>query len=107
MLRLFRSQYTRADKEDWLRETEGLVTEAAYALCQTGDSTTATAMIETGRALLLSETMEETRHDITRLANFHPDLADRYLAVRMRLRRADETSVRNQVSRQAGRARWS
>jgi CHAT domain-containing protein/tetratricopeptide (TPR) repeat protein len=77
--RLFRIQLLREDKETWLADSQGLPTEAAYALFRAGRPEDAVLALEAGRSLLLSEALEEERADLGRLAETgHADLVDAY-----------------------------
>ncbi|MCQ4041440.1 CHAT domain-containing protein [Streptantibioticus rubrisoli] len=76
--RLFRIQLLREDKETWLADSQGLPTEAAYALFRAGRREDAVLALETGRSLLLSEALEEERADLGRLDTGHADLVDAY-----------------------------
>jgi tetratricopeptide (TPR) repeat protein len=78
---LFRTQVTRLHKETWLRDTQGISVSAAYALAQTGDAAGASAALERGRALLLSEALQRDRAHMERLAvTGRADLQERYEA---------------------------
>ena len=66
--RLFRVQLLREEKETWLSETQGVPAEAAYALVQTKRLDEAVAALESGSALLLSESLDRDRADLDRLA---------------------------------------
>ena len=62
--RLFHTQLARQHKETWLREAIGLPARAAYALGRAGDLSGAVVALESGRAMLLSETLERDRADL-------------------------------------------
>jgi CHAT domain-containing protein len=64
---LFRAQVLRADKEAWLADAQGLPTEAAYALTRVGRVDAAVEAVETGRARLVSEVLDQGRADLSRL----------------------------------------
>ena len=76
---LFRAQATRQHKETWLRDAQGTAVLLAYSLARTGDATGASAALERGRALLLSEALRLDRSEVQRLtATGRPDLRERY-----------------------------
>ncbi|MET9659597.1 CHAT domain-containing protein [Streptomyces sp. NPDC006510] len=72
----------RDDQQSLLRDLRGLASEAAAALLRAGEGTTgsthaeeALLMLETGRAVMLSQTLE-ARGDFSRLREQHPALAE-------------------------------
>jgi hypothetical protein len=76
---LFRAQVTRLHKETWLRDAQGISALAAYALVRTGDAAQASATLERGRALLLSEALRLDRAEVERLtAMGRSGLRERY-----------------------------
>jgi tetratricopeptide (TPR) repeat protein len=76
---LFQVQVTRLQKETWLRDSQEIPAQAAYALARTGDLAGASAALERGRGLLLSEALQRNRTELGRLADIgRPDLQDRY-----------------------------
>ncbi len=76
---LFRAQLTRLHKETWLRDTQEISVQAAYALAQTGDTEGASAALERGRGLLLAEALQRDRAKVERLAEAgRVDLEERY-----------------------------
>ena len=78
---LFRVQVARLHKETWLRDSQEIAAQAAYALAQTGDLAGASAALERGRGLLLSEALQRDRTELGRLAGIgRPDLQERYQA---------------------------
>jgi tetratricopeptide (TPR) repeat protein len=78
---LFRAQVTRLHKESWLRDSQEISVQAAYALARTGDMAGASAALERGRGLLLSEALQRDRADLERLAETgRADLRERYEA---------------------------
>ncbi|MFZ2359108.1 MAG: tetratricopeptide repeat protein, partial [Anaerolineae bacterium] len=84
--RLFATQTSRAAKESWLREAQGLPANAAYALAQLGKLEEAVVALEAGRARLLAEALEQNRRDLEQLAPLgHGDLLARYRAAVQRL----------------------
>jgi CHAT domain-containing protein/tetratricopeptide (TPR) repeat protein len=94
--RLLRIQLYQPDKEDWLRDLQGLPTEIALARVHTGDVRGAALAIEEGSATLLSEALQRQRVELGRLeASGHAALAARYrsaaetLAVLTRMPRLD------------------
>ncbi|MGY1583234.1 CHAT domain-containing protein [Streptomyces sp. MN13] len=79
--RLVRIQLLRQDKETWLADSQGVPSEAAYALFRAGRLEEAVVALETGRSQLLSESLEADRIGIGRLADAgRADLVDRYRA---------------------------
>ena len=76
---LFLVQVTRLQKETWLRDSQEIAAQAAYALARTGDLAGASAALERGRGLLLSEALQRDRAELGRLAALGwPDLQERY-----------------------------
>jgi|CXWL01.1.fsa_nt_gi CHAT domain-containing protein len=76
---LVRGQVTRAQKEIWLKEAEGLPVRAAYARARTGENAIgAVEALERGRALVMSEALEINRAELGRLGATHPELEARY-----------------------------
>ena len=92
---LFRAQVTRLHKETWLRDTQEISVQAAFALAQTGDAAGASAALERGRGLLLSEALLRNRAELARLAEMdRTDLKERYESA---------VSHWNELSRTVGR----
>lgn len=60
-------QRSRADKESWLRDARGAATRAAGAAMRVGDLQQAVVLVERGRALLLTEALEQSRLDLDAL----------------------------------------
>ncbi|WP_176742679.1 CHAT domain-containing protein [Streptomyces agglomeratus] len=86
---LFRTQLLREDKETWLADSQGMPSEAAYALVRTGRWKEAVEVLETGRSMLLSEVLEADRTGLHQLADSdHAELVDRYRATTAALNRA-------------------
>ena len=82
---LFRTQLTRAHKELWLRDAQGIPVRAAYARAKGGDAPGAVEDLERGRAQLLSEALRRDRASVERLASAgRADLKDRYAAAAWR-----------------------
>lgn len=78
---LFRAQVLRQSKETWLRESQGMAAQAAYALAQVGDLARAVEALEQGLARLLSEVLERDRADLDQLrALGYGERCDRYQA---------------------------
>jgi hypothetical protein len=76
---LFATQLTRPDKESWLQVAGELPQLAAYALARAGDVEGAVTALEQGRAMLLSEALEQARADLEQLsATGHEDLLTVY-----------------------------
>jgi tetratricopeptide (TPR) repeat protein len=65
---LLQAQLLRSSKETWLREIQGLSSNAAYALARIGDLERAVEVAEGGRARLLAKALERSRHDLEQLA---------------------------------------
>jgi CHAT domain-containing protein/tetratricopeptide (TPR) repeat protein len=79
---LFKIQLLRYDKEIWLRETQGLAVQAAYALAKNNKLQQAVVALESGLARLLSEALARDRADLEQLNIIgHTDLYDRYQQV--------------------------
>jgi tetratricopeptide (TPR) repeat protein len=55
--RIFRTQTRREDKEVWLRESQGMTADAAYAFGQVGDLRNAVTALERGLTRLLREAL--------------------------------------------------
>jgi CHAT domain-containing protein len=55
---LLREQFDRQNKEPWLLQTRGLVTEAAYAAAMMGDPHRAILIVERARSVLLAEALD-------------------------------------------------
>jgi len=96
--RLFATQRTRLHKETWLRDTQGISLQAAYALAMTADLPGASQAFERGRALLMSEALQRDQANVERLAEAgHADLRDQYEAAVSRWnylsRPADDAAV--------------
>ncbi len=66
--RLFRMQLFNSHKEMWLRLSQGLPGEAAYAMVRAGRTEDAVLALESGRALLMSEALDLDRADLDALA---------------------------------------
>ncbi len=78
---LFATQLSRAAKESWLKEAQGLPANAAYALARLDRPEDAVEAIEAGRARLLAEALEQNRRDLERLPELgRGDLLARYRA---------------------------
>jgi len=76
---LFQVQVTRLQKETWLRDSQEMSVQAAYALARTGDLVGASTALERGRGLLLSEALQRDRAELGRLADMgRSDLQERY-----------------------------
>jgi tetratricopeptide (TPR) repeat protein len=84
---LFRAQLLRPNKETWLRLASGTAATGSFAHAMAADRPGAVLAIERGRAFLLSETLNQDRADLARLAaSGHDDLAIRYGHVSQRLK---------------------
>lgn len=76
---LYRRQGRRDQKETWLGDAAGIASGAAYALARTGDVGTAVVAAETGRAVIMTETLLRTTTELESLARFgHADLAEQF-----------------------------
>jgi hypothetical protein len=76
---LFAIQTSRAAKESWLKEAQGLPSNAAYALAQLGRLKETVVALEAGRARLLAEALEQNRRDLEQLEPLgHKAALDRY-----------------------------
>lgn len=64
---LFKTQPLRKQKEVWLKEAQELPSLAAYALAKSGNLIGAVDALESGRAYLLTEAIEQNRRDLDRL----------------------------------------
>jgi CHAT domain-containing protein len=62
--RLMAAQSSFADKESWLRKTQGLMAKTAYAWVQLGETGEAIQVLEEGVARLLSEPVEEQQAEM-------------------------------------------
>jgi CHAT domain-containing protein len=79
--KLIKTQASRADKEAWINEVQGLSSQAAYALAQLGQLEQAALVLEHGSARLLSETLAFNHADIDALKHSHrPELYAEYQA---------------------------
>jgi len=91
--KLVRVQLLRTGKEAWLRPSQGLYTNAAYALAQTGDFYRAAQTLEQGRARLLAQILERDRADLARLKTGAPALYERYQAATSRWQALETTDL--------------
>ncbi len=72
-------QLTRTDKESWLKEIQGTVSQAAYALVKRNEFEGAVVTLERGLARLLSEALQRDRADLEPLKTTgHTGLYHRY-----------------------------
>ena len=79
MQQLVRGQLRRDTKQDWIRNARDLSVRAAVAKHHRGDAPGAVVALETGRALLLDESLDRTRLDLDALArDGHEEAARRY-----------------------------
>ncbi|MCL4553480.1 MAG: CHAT domain-containing protein, partial [Candidatus Marsarchaeota archaeon] len=78
---LFQKQLLRGDRESWLRHTQGLAAQAAYASARLGEYRRAVTILETGQSRLLSVALERNHADIERLQSDHPEVIERYRQV--------------------------
>jgi tetratricopeptide (TPR) repeat protein len=72
---------SRSDQEYWLAELAGLGRQAAACCLQAGQTDRAVELWEQGRGILIAQTLE-TRSDLTRLAEQHPQLAAEFIGLR-------------------------
>lgn len=95
---LLEVQVLRTAKETWLREVQGVMENAAYALARSGDLEQAVVVIETGRARLSAEAMERNRRDLERLPELgqgtllerYRQATGRWMALTTRMEQVDE-----------------
>lgn len=81
--RLFAIQYRREEKLLWLRDAQEVPVRLAYAFIQQRQPEQALSALETGRARLLREVLEQNRRDLSRLpAMGFADLLSAYLRAR-------------------------
>ena len=96
---LSRIQVTRLQKESWLRDIREIPVHAAYALARIRDLTGASAALERGRGILLSEALQRDRADLQRLTDMgRPNLQERYETAASRwnqLSRAADATAEN------------
>ena len=72
-------QVAREEKESWLKVSQELMSRAAYAQARADDLPGAVMTAERGRARLLAGAFEETRRDLSRLADIgRSDLLGRF-----------------------------
>ena len=84
MQQLVRGQLRRDAKQDWIRNAQDLSVRAAVAKHYRGDAPGAVVALETGRALLLDESLDRTRLDPALARDGHEELARRYDAAAQR-----------------------
>lgn len=76
---LYQRQGRRDQKESWLQTAVEMAPRAAYALARAGDPRTAAVVAETGRAVLLTETLDRVSTDLDALVrDGHGELAAAY-----------------------------
>ncbi|HKZ86422.1 MAG TPA: CHAT domain-containing protein [Anaerolineae bacterium] len=96
--RLLRTQTMRAGKESWLREAWGIFGRSAYAQAKCGELAVAVSTLESGRARLLSETLERNRIDLEKLKDIgRADLLERYRAASGRIVQLESRELRGQA----------
>jgi len=77
--RLVQIQLMREHQESWLKETQGLVAQVAYAFAKDNKLKKAVVTLERGLAQLLSEALARDRADLEQLkVQRHGDLYNRY-----------------------------
>jgi CHAT domain-containing protein/TPR repeat protein len=76
---IFQNQLLRDEKETWLKESQGLAAQAAYALTKINKFKEATVAVERGLARLLSEALAYDRADLEQLKiKGYTDIYERY-----------------------------
>jgi tetratricopeptide (TPR) repeat protein len=99
LARLVSPGLPRAEQEDQLFKSAGLVSDAAAcALQRDGDAAAALALLEQGRGMLLAQTLD-ARADLSDLRDHSPQLATRFEDLRTQL---DETPSTSSTSVTAG-----
>jgi CHAT domain-containing protein len=77
--RLLKVQLLRTHKESWLKDMQGLASQAAYAFTKLNQLEKAVVTLERGIARLLSEALQRDRANLEQLKTTgHIDLYDRY-----------------------------
>jgi hypothetical protein len=74
-------QLLREHKQSWLRRGSGITARGAFAMAAAGRERDAVRTQEIGRAVLLAESLEQERADLTGLARRRPDIVARYRQV--------------------------
>jgi hypothetical protein len=90
---LFRTQFGRADKEVWLGAASGLPARAAYAAVRADRNQDAIAVMERGRAQLLTEALQYDRADLRFLHEHRNVLARRYEDAAARVRELERRDL--------------
>lgn len=81
-------QWTRQDKESWVRAMQGVGARGAYAMLRAGRTANAVLMLELSSAVLLSEALQQRDVHLLDLAKRGGnDLSDRYRRANERLER--------------------
>lgn len=83
--RVFSAQLTRKHKETWLKNVQGVPERAAYALAKLGRFEDAVTVLEHGRALLITESLDRQSLDTASLQQIDPFLHERYMHLTVRL----------------------
>ncbi len=99
LLAVVRIQLVRAYKESWLRRGAALGGRAAQAFAAVGRLPDAARGLETGRGVLLAETLERDRADLRRLDVRHGELAARYRQAAQRVQALERRSLGAEGSR--------
>lgn len=95
---LLGEQFDEWNKEPWLLQTRGLVTEASYAAAMTGDLERAVLIIERARGVLLAEALDAGPAALARLTEAgHSAVARRYADVAQTLRAAADPVERDRL----------
>lgn len=94
----FASQSTRRERAGALTKGQRLPALAATALIKDGRLTQAAVALETGQAMLASESMARATFDVARVAKVNGSLADRLRAAMDRLSQAEKLDVSDPAS---------
>jgi CHAT domain-containing protein len=93
---LLRAQFDQRNKEPWLVQTRGLVTEAAYAAAMIGDPERAVLTLEQARGVLLAEALDVGPAALARLTKAgHSTKARQYTEAAHALRAASNPVERD------------
>ena len=88
--RLYASHLSRGHKEAWLRPLRGVAAMTAYASAAVGRPDQAVQLLDSGRALLLSDALAGDRAELDRLTGLgHEDLRSRYVDASERVAAAE------------------
>jgi hypothetical protein len=92
--RTVHTQLLREHKESWLDTAAGLAARAAWAAAWSGDPVRAAGLLETGRAMVLTEALRRDRADLARLMGQRPDLAARFRGCAQRVQALEHDRLR-------------